>query len=262
MRLYLNKDYADGHVIPVVRKHELTLEHKPSFSIHCPDAELPFVLQTVEHLNKYSSGPVDIVDVTKAFADDFLLKNPGWIKVKTSDDVIQDAVKLSKLEGRNFSSLRNALKHIREDLKPEVQMLSIDNFEDALRVFHEWKDFNKTKYFRVTIGRDLRLIKEYYNKLDFVNLFGYVYYVNNYPAGVSFGCRSFKDSKFGMDVTCKGLNFKFKGMGDFAFIHLMQEMHKQGIELVNDSGGTGNVRKNKDKFHPLYTTPMFDLKQK
>jgi len=268
MQLYLNKDFRQDKIIPVIRKNEQRLledgvsEQKPQYSLYTPHCRLDDILTTLEQLQPLSSIPVDITDVTKAYADEFLSQVSEWKKVETSKDIIQSAEKLSKLEGRNCSSLRNTMKHVRNDLKPEIQPLNARNAQDAVCVFQRWKVASAKKYFRITIGRDERLVSEYCDKMDFQNLFGYVYYINNLPAAVSFGCRSAKDPKFGIDVTVKALYSTYKGLADFAFIHLMQEMYKHGIELINDSGGNGAVKKNKDKFSPIGVIPMYDLQRK
>ena len=270
MQLYLNKDFNERKIFPVVRKNEQRLledhvsEQKPQYTIYNPyymHDTLDALLKVISELDKLSSAPVEITDVTRAYADNFLSQASGWEKVKSSDDVIQQADLLSELKGRNFSSLRNTMKHVRNDLKPEVQALNQRNANDAICVFERWKTLSAQKYFRITIGRDNRLIEEYCDKMDFQNFFGYVYYVNNQPSAVSFGCRSAKDPTWGQDVTCKALP-TCKGLADFAFIHLMQEMHKKGITLVNDSGGQGKVLLNKKKFSPLMTIPMYSLRRK
>lgn len=262
MKLYLNADFADRNIIPVVKKHELTLEHAPSYSIHCPNVGKTRLLDTISSLNVFSSESVEITDVTKDFAEKFIACTEGWEKIVTSNDVIQNAAALSTLAGRNFSSLRNTMKHVKNDLKPEIQALNKRNASDAICVFEKWKTLSAKKYFRITIGRDVRLIEEYCDKLDFQNTFGYVYYINGQPAAVSFGCRSAYAPEWGIDVTCKGLTETFKGIADFAFIHLMTEMNKKGITLVNDSGGTGKVLLNKRKFSPIKMIPMYDLRRK
>lgn len=268
MKLYLNKDFTastnnkvKNKILPVVKQFEHTLEHKPLYFLHCPIAEDSVILSAVEHLDELSSAPVVIADVTNHFALNFIERNPTWEKVKTSDDVIQHGEALAKLTGRNFSSLRNTIKHVKNDINPEVQPLNPRNANDAICVFERWKVTQGLKYFRVTIGRDIRLIEEYADKLDFYKFFGYVYYVNNVPKAVSFGTRSYMHPEWGVDVTCKA-DTSCKGLADFAFIHLCSEMYKKGIKYVNDSGGTGKVMLNKRKFNPLKTIPCFDLKRK
>ena len=267
MQLYLNKDFRQDKIIPIVRKNEQRLledkisEQKPQYSLYTPHCGIDDILATLEHLQQFSSIPVDITDVTKAYADKFLSQVNGWEKTKTSDDVIQQAGLLAKLEGRNFSSLRNTLKHVRNDLKPETQALNSRNAQDAICVFERWKATQGLKYFRVTVGRDVRLIEEYADKMDFQDFFGYVHYINNVPKAVSFGCRSAQEPTWGVDVTCKA-DPASKGLADFAFVHLMTEMNKKGIVYVNDSGGTGKVLLNKKKFHPLKSIPMYDLQRK
>lgn len=257
MQLYLNKDLNERKIIPVVRKHE----QKPEYTIYSPYCDIQELLIEVVRLDPFSSEPVCITDVTRHFADKFLEQVKGWEKVKTSDDVIQQADLLAKLAGRNFSSLRNTMKHVRNDLKPETQALNARNANDAICVFERWKTLSAQKYFRITIGRDIRLVEEYCDKLDFENFFAYVHYINNVPSAVSFGTRSVKDRTWGQDITCKALP-TCKGLADFAFIHLCTEMNKKGITLINDSGGQGKVMLNKKKFSPLMTIPQYDLRRK
>ena len=263
LQLFINKDH-NRSIIPVVKKFDA----KPSYEIHSPFCTVWELVEIIAKLDKVSSNPVIVTDLTKSEAEYWLrqlegdtctkVTNEKWKKVKTSDDIVQDAEALSKLAGRNYSSLRNTLKHVRNDLKPETKQLSPENKADALSVFNAWKEKQGKKYFRVTIGRDLRLIEEYADKLDFVDYFSYVHYVNGKPEACSFGCRSWKQKDFGIDITVKA-NVDCKGLGDYAFVHLMTEMNKQGIKLVNDSGGTGNVKLNKQKFRPVYTIPMYNL---
>ena len=268
MQLYLNKDFRQDKIIPVVRKNEQRLledgisEQKPQYSLYTPHCRLDDILTTLEQLEPLSSIPVNITDVTKAYADEFLSQVNGWEKTKTSDDIIQSAERLSKLEGRNFSSLRNTLKHVKNDLKPTVRPLCSTTVVDATCVFENWKLKQGKKYFRVTIGRDRRLAEEYADKTDFQDFFGYVFYINDIPKAVCYGCRSAKDPAWGQDITVKA-DIDCRGLGDYAFIFLMQTMHAKGIKLVNDSGGSSkNVRDNKLKFSPVSTVPMYDLQRK
>lgn len=258
MELYLNKDFSSDKIIPVVKK----FTEKPQYSLYTPHAPYTDIIKVVEQLTPFSSEPVDIIDVTESYAAKFLEECKWWEKTKTSDDVVQCADKLAELAGRNFSSLRNTLRHVRNDIKPEVRPLSSTTATDAVCVFERWKDNEGVHYFRRTVGRDVRLVEEYADKMDFENIFGYVYYVNKLPAAVSFGCRSAKDREWGVDVTQKGLYNTYKGISDFAFIHLMQQMYLHGIKYVNDSGGAGPVRKNKLKFAPLKDITMYDLRRK
>jgi len=255
--LYLNKDFCEDKIIPVV-KH---FGSKPQYTLYTPHASIDAILSAVYDLDKVSSVPVEITDVDKAYAENFLSQTVGWEKKKTSDDVIQQADKLTELKGRNFSSLRNTLKHVREDLRPLNVPLRPYNYQDALQVFNQWKETQGQRYFRVTIGRDLRLIEEYKDRTDFEDFFGFIHYIADKPVACSFGCTSAKDPSWGVDVTCKALP-SYKGMGDFAFIYLMQALNTKGVKLVNDSGGQGNVLKNKLKFGPLKTIPMYDLARK
>ena len=268
MQLYLNKDFSKDKIIPVVRKNEQRIledkvsEQKPQYSLYTPHCGLDDIWTTLEQLDPLSSVPVEITDVTKDYADEFLGQVKGWEKIKTSDDIIQSAEHLAELKGRNFSSLRNTLKHVRNDLKPEIQALNSRNAQDAICVFNRWKEMSIKRYFRITIGRDTRLIETYCDKMDFENLFGYVYYINQVPSAVSFGARSTKDRIYGQDITCKALP-TCRGLADFAFIHLMNEMFKKGILLVNDSGGNSKpILDNKRKFAPVCVIQMFDLRRK
>lgn len=265
LKLFLNEDFGpENGYIPVVKKNEETA----SYFIHAPSAEVSKILETVKKLDKLSKQPVKICDVTEGYAYWFLEQTTGWEKRKTSDDVIQDAEALATLKGRRFSSLRNTLKHVREDLRPLNAPIRPYNYKDSIRVFEDWKEKQGKKYFRVTIGRDIRLIEEYYDKLDFENFFGYIHYVGpdengqDKPVATSFGCRSAKDPEFGIDVTVKA-DIEYKGMADFAFVYLMTEMNRAGIKYVNDSGYySPSIKLNKLKFAPIKTIPMFDLARK
>jgi hypothetical protein len=259
MKLYLNKDFREDKIIPVVQQFEA----KPQYNLFTPHCELDDIWEMLRVLDPISSIPVEIIDVDITYADNFLNVVSGWKKVKTSDDIIQDAQALSELKGRNFSSLRNTLKHVREDMRPCNVPLRKINYEDAIKVFEDWKENQGKKYFRVTVGRDIRLIEEYvkYDRLDYTNTMGFIHYVEDKPVACSFGCRSSKDPAWGIDVTCKA-NINYKGMGDFAFTYLMGEMWRKGIKYINDSGGTGKVKINKLKFSPLMSTPMYSLVRK
>lgn len=262
LKLYLNADAVDSQphirarIIPVVKKFDAT----PTFFLHSPLAEVDDILSVVALLTPLSKHPVKICDVSLSYTEWFLPQTKGWHKVKTSDDIIQDAAILSAIKGRTYSSLRNTLKHVREDLKPEVKQLGPDNYKDGVKVFEDWKESEHAKkFFRLTIGRDVRLIETFYDKIDCKDFFSYVYYVEGVPSACSFGTRSCKDLSWGQDVTCKADTTK-RGLADFAFIHLMQEMHKAGINFVNDSGYySPGVRKNKEKFAPVKTIQMYDL---
>lgn len=262
---YLNKGRMELYLhlnlpIPLVKK----FKNAPKYWIHNPglDMKPDELYQVVKQIELETKASVDITDLTSIQVDFYLdlFHRDGYKKIKTSTDVVQDAAKLSNLTGRNFSSLRNSLKHVEKDLKPDIQKLGSSNYLDAIKVFKQWKEESQTKYFRITIGRDVRLIEEYYDKLDFERFFGYVYYVNSLPSAVSFGCRSYYRDDWGQDITVKGLFNQAKGISDFAFIHLMQEMNKKGIIYVNDSGGEAKVKLNKYKFHPIDTIQMFDLR--
>jgi len=259
LKLFVNED-VNSHdtvkIIPVVKKFDST----PTFFLHAPVAEVEDILRVVDQLTPLSKQPVKICDVTTSYAEWFLSQAKGWHKVKTSDDIIQDAKVLSEIKGRTYSSLRNTLKHVREDLKPEIRVLSPDNYKDAIKVFEDWKESEHAKkFFRLTIGRDVRLIETFYDKIDCENYFAYIYYVEGKPCACSFGTSAIGRIGWGQDITCKADTTK-RGLADFAFIHLMQEMHKKGIQFVNDSGYySPGVRKNKEKFAPVLLIQMFDL---
>ena len=132
-QLYLNKDFRQDKIIPVVRKNEQRLledgisEQKPQYTLYTPHCGLDDIWATLELLDQLSSTPVEITDVTENYATKFLSEVSGWERVETSKDIVQSAEKLAKLEGRNYSSLRNTMKHVRNDLKPEIQALNQRN---------------------------------------------------------------------------------------------------------------------------------------
>lgn len=258
MKLFINEDWEKSGIIPVVQKNfEL-----PTFFIHCPMSSTDNILNVVQALDKLSVHPCTITDVTAEFASQWVQTIPGWAKIKTSEDVVQDATKIREVKGRDFSSIRNGLKHVRTDLHPWWEPLSIKNKSDALQVFNEWKEVQGKKYFRVTIGRDLRLIEEYYDSVDLKDYFSFVYYVEDKPVAANFGCRSWYSPDWGIDVTVKA-NINYKGMGDFAFWHLISEMNQAGIKMVNDSGAASkNVKINKIKWKNPGFIQMFDLRRK
>lgn len=260
-KLYLNEDATQDKIIPVVQKNGLT----SSFEIYSPSALYEHILYAVEDFDKISSKPIKIRDVTKQYADCFLLMTKGWQKVRTSLDVMQDTKLITELAGRNFSSIRNTLRRVERDYQPKIELLCKSNMYDAIQVFKNWQQLQGKKYFRVTIGRDIRLIEEFCNNYDVLdpNYFAYVYYVNDKAEAVSFGVRSWYRDEYGIDVTCKA-NTALRGLGDFAFHHLITEMRKAGgINYVNDSGynSKGNEISKKKWFggKEIKFVEMYDL---
>ena len=256
-RAFLPKE---GSLITLVAKNFT----EPILSIHAPRSFAHNIWDVVQQFDSLSKQPIILTDLTEEDAD-IILANElfrNWKKVKTSMDVIQNTDKLTELNGRNFSSLRNTLRRVERDYKPDIVALCKDNYKDAIKVFENWKEKQGKKYFRVTVGRDIRLIEEYHDKIDFSTTYSYVYYISGVPSGVSFGCRSYSRDDWGMDITVKA-DVDIRGLADFAFVNLMQRMNEDGIIHVNDSGyHSKGVKVNKFKFQPEGEIPMFNLVRK
>lgn len=258
-KLFVNESWRNTRqrkMIPIVQ-HNFT---EPSYSLYQPMASLADIEEVNDQLSRISKDPVEIIDCTGEYADWMQnASNNTWKKEKTSDDVIQDAQIITSLPGRNFSSIRNTLRRVERDLKPNICRLDKYTMRDAQRVFEDWKELQGKKYFRVTVGRDLRLIEECAEWVDECDFFGYVYYVDGYPSAANFGCRSWNSPEWGIDVTCKA-RVDCRGLSDFAYHHLVTQMYRQKIRWINDCGFAGAGDKiSKGKWQPQKFIPNFKL---
>lgn len=259
--LFLNSDYSPNKIIPLAQKNKTT----PTFELFTPFGDMKEILATID---KASICIEAIRDVTKQYAQDFLKHWSGWDLIRTSRDVVQDCHLVTELNGRNFSSIRNTLRRVERDYKPDIKLLTTETCADAILVFKDWQQEQGKKYFRVTIGRDIRLIEEYCKALKDlwqISYFAYVYYVAGKAEAVSFGVRSWSNAEWGIDVTCKA-NVNIRGLSDFAFQHLITQLHLAGILYVNDSGWNSKGNEiNKKKWwggKEPQLIPMYDLRRK
>ena len=257
LELYINKDYSDDKIIPVVKKFKTT----PSYMLYTPHANTEDILEVVNNLDKISKDPVYITDATEEYCTKFLSESPNWKKFRTSDDIIYDTKLVSEMRGKDFVKIRNKIK-VCGKLNPDVQVISTAKHrDDAIYIFRKWKDTQGLKYFRVTIGRDIRLLEEYYDKVDLKDIFGYIAYVDKKPAGVVLGCRSNHAKDWGIEVTTKSL-IDYNGMSDYIRQYFLSEMNKAGINYINDSGiYSPGIKKNKIKWKPDRFIKMYDLKR-
>src|SRR5208282_6255852 len=74
MQLFLNKDFNNDKIIPVVRKNEQRLledkisEQKPQYTLYNPHCNFVDLGEIVKMVDPLSSSSVEITDVTKDYA--------------------------------------------------------------------------------------------------------------------------------------------------------------------------------------------------
>ena len=257
LSLFINADYKSGEIIPIIQK----FKNNPTFSLYCPRASDQRILETVEKLKEVSGKEVEIVDATDEWSQSFISNNPNWQRVETSKDVVYNTEKVHVLEGSGFSKIRNKIRRAEKCGLYIEEIRTEKHLGDAIQLFEHWKQTQGEKYFRVTVGRDKRLIEEYWDKVDGKNFFGYNAYIENECKGVVFGNRSDLKPDWGIEVTTKA-DIHTPGASDYIRQYLLSRMYSEGIKFVNDSGfyGTG-VKVNKTKWLPDRIIKMYKLKE-
>lgn len=250
--LYINDKEP---IIPIIKKFKTN----PRYYITAPAYDIDAVYDIYCKLEKLSSFPVVIQEVDKKFADSFINKYTTFKKSVAGKEFVYDADKNSKLNGHEFSDMRYRIKKFLKFYPNyEIRELTSNNVDDVILMLNKWNETQGKKYFRATIGRDKRFLKEF---ADSPNMWCNVLYINGECVGYCSLEKAFKDNH-SILVSAKALP-QYCEAGYFLWHKTFEDAVKHNCTIVNAAGSYGKgVYEQKNRWKPIKLVPTFNLERK
>ena len=168
--------------------------------------------------------------------------------VISCDDNESDYIYLSEnmagFKGKQYTRHRNHLNQFLSLYVPEGEPISINNFQDALRVLQEWQNDSRT----APDKNDFEQCSEALQNISELALWGTIYYINGNSSGFIIG------EALNNDTFC--LHFakaskKYHGIYEFMFNDTAKRLQSQYKYLnLEEDMGNKNLRRTKSSYGP------------
>lgn len=168
--------------------------------------------------------------------------------VISCDDNESDYIYLTEnmagFKGKQYTRHRNHLNQFLSLYVPEGELISVNNFQNALRVLQEWQNNSRT----ASDKTDFEQCSEALQKFSGLALWGTIYYINGNPAGFIIG------EALNSDTFC--LHFakaskSYHGIYEFMFNDTAKKLQSQYKYLnLEEDMGNKNLRRTKGSYGP------------
>ena len=258
MELFVNDDWADtGDIMPIVKKFKNT----PRYMLYSPVGSIDRIYGMLEYLNSISAKPAQIIAVNKDFAE--LYKQDGRFKVsKTGKDYVDNIVVQSEMKGRGYKSLRNDISKAQRTYIGEqgghFERLSPKNVHLAVALFKEWNATQGKKYLRGAVGRDIRLVEHYADRMT-DDIVCELFIVDGKAVSCIFSCIFKHDPTQSVAVMAKSLT-AYKNVSYMNELHCKKILVAKGVVHENVAGVYGaGTKMSKGKWKPELTRDVFTV---
>lgn len=159
-------------------------------------------------------------------------------------DYIYLTENMAGFKGKQYTRHRNHLNQFLSLYVPEGEPISINNFQNALRVLQEWQNNSRT----ASDKTDFEQCSEALQKFSGLALWGTIYYINSNPAGFIIG------EALNTDNFC--LHFakaskSYHGIYEFMFNDTAKRLQSQYKYLnLEEDMGNKNLRRTKSSYGP------------
>ena len=258
MELFVNDDWEEtGHIFPVVKK----FKNMPRYMLYSPVGDLNRIYDTMKYLDKMSNKPVQIIAVNKEFAETYKMDDRFKVS-KTGKDYVDNLLVQTEMKGGDYKRLRNHIKKAERTFIQErgghYERLSPNNVHLAVALFKEWNETQGKKYLRGAVGRDIRLVEHYANRMT-DDIVCELVIVDGKAVSCIFSCIFKHDSTQSVAVMAKSLT-------DYTNVSYMNELHckkilvEKGVIHENVAGVYGaGTKMSKGKWKPELTRDVFTV---
>lgn len=261
MELFVNDDWATtGDIIPVVKKFKNT----PRYMLYSPIGSLDRIYQMLEYVNGMSAKPAQIIAVNKDFAE--LYKQDGRFAVsKAGKDYVDNIVTQTEMKGGEYKRLRNQIRKAEKTILGEMgghyERLSPKNVHLAVALFKEWNETQGKKYLRGAVGRDIRLVEHYANRMT-DDIVCELVIVDGKAVSCIFSCIFKHDPTQSVAVMAKSLT-AYTNASYMNELHCKKILVEKGVVHENVAGVYGaGTKMSKGKWKPELTRDVFAVSLK
>ena len=162
----------------------------------------------------------------------------------SESDYIYLTEKMANFKGRQYIRHRNHLNQLLSQYAPKGEIISTNNFQDAMNVLQEWQNDSKL----ASDKTDFEQCHEALQNISGLALWGTIYYIDGNPAGFIIG------EALNMDTFC--LHFakaskSYHGIYEFMFNDTAKRLRSQYKYLnLEEDMGNKNLRRTKDSYGP------------
>lgn len=258
MELFINDDWKEtDEIIPVVKK----FKHTPRYMLYSPVGDMDRIYRMLEYLNGISAKPAQIIAVNKNFAE--LYRLDKRLKVsKTGKDYVDNIVIQSQLKGGEYKRLRNHISKAERTIIGEMgghyERLSPKNVHLAVALFKEWNETQGKKYLRGAVGRDIRLVEHYADRMT-DDIVCELVIVDGKAVSCIFSCIFKHDPTQSVAVMAKSLT-AYNNVSYMNELHCKKILVEKGVVHENVAGVYGaGTKMSKGKWKPEFTRDVFTV---
>ena len=258
MELFINDDWADtGEIVPIVKKFKNT----PRYMLYSPVGSMFRIFETMKYLDSISAKPAQIIAVNKNFAE--LYRQDGRFRVsKSGKDYVDNIVVQSQLRGGEYKRLRNHISKAERTILGEMgghyERLSPTNVHLAVELFKEWNATQGKKYLRGAVGRDIRLVEHYANRMT-DDIVCELVIVDGKAVSCIFSCIFKHDPTQSVAVMAKSLT-AYDNASYMNELHCKKILVEKGVVHENVAGVYGaGTKLSKGKWKPEFTRDVFTV---
>lgn len=258
MELFINDDWADTEdIVPVVKKFKNT----PRYMLYSPAASPERVYQMLKYLDGISAKPAQIIAVNKDFAEMYR-QDPRYKVSKSGKDYVDNIVVQSQLKGGEYKRLRNHISKAERTIIGEMgghyERLSPKNVHLAVALFKEWNATQGKKYLRGAVGRDIRLVEHYANRMT-DDIVCEMVIVDGKAVSCIFSCIFKHDPTQSVAVMAKSLT-AYDNASYMNELHCKKILVEKGVVHENVAGVYGaGTKMSKGKWKPEFTRDVFTV---
>lgn len=255
MELFVNDDWKSGYYMPIVKKFKNT----PRYMLYCPIAHIDMIYDKMVELNAISAKPVQIIAMNEQMVQVF--KQDGRFSVsKAGKDYVDNIVVQSQLKGGEYKRLRNHISKAERTILGEMgghyERLSPDNVHLAVELFKEWNATQGKKYLRGAVGRDIRLVEHYANRMT-DDIVCELVIVDGKAVSCIFSCIFKHDPTQSVAVMAKSLT-SYNNVSYMNELHCKKILVEKGVVHENVAGVYGaGTKMSKGKWKPELTRDVF-----
>lgn len=258
MELFINDDWKETEdIVPVVKKFKNT----PRYMLYCPAAGAERIYRMLKYLNGISAKPAQIIAANKDYAE--LYRQDNRFKVsKSGKDYVDNIVIQSQLKGGEYKRLRNHISKAERTIIGQMgghyERLSPKNVHLAVALFKEWNETQGKKYLRGAVGRDIRLVEHYADRMT-DDIVCELVIVDGKAVSCIFSCIFKHDPTQSVAVMAKSLT-AYDNASYMNELHCKKILVEKGVVHENVAGVYGaGTKMSKGKWKPEFTRDVFTV---
>lgn len=188
---------------------------------------------------------------------------------RSKEEVVYDAIRLSKLPGKDFAKIRNTRNKLLINRKLDFIDIDQDNIKKAFDVVDLWDKIQGHKYKKKKVDKEKYVIKTLskFAEED-KNIKVQLAISGNKTLGVIIFFLIPNWKEWGEIYMVKGINRALeggiRGVSDASYLNIFEEFNKKSILWINDGelGSEPGTRKHKMRFQPVNFLQSFDIQIK